>query len=220
MRFAIIFIFCFPALVLQAQVRDTLRLAPDTSGVTAVSDTAQQAEKPGLVKRFFSKDYPNPKKAVILSFIFPGAGQAYNKKWWKLPIVYGALGGVLYVELNNLGEYRRLRDNYKLLVDGDNTTNPTESPYIYLDATSMKQYRDQWRRYVEQSSLVLGLAYILTATEAFVDAHLSRFDVSDDLSLRLSPKAQPLPGLGISIGIGVTLQFGRPRTRLPLAASP
>ena len=199
--------------VLSAQKPDSLARRLDTTAVAAASDTQAVVRKPGFIGRFFSKDYPNPRKAAFLSLALPGAGQAYNRHWWKMPIVYAVFGGPMYLELDNLGEYHRLRDNYKLLVDGDDKTNPTEAPYIYLDATSMKQYRDQWRKYVEQSSLALGLAYVLTATEAFVDAHLSRFDVSDDLTLRISPKAQALPGSGVAFGMGVALQFGSVRNK-------
>ncbi|MCB9315970.1 MAG: hypothetical protein H6574_03385 [Lewinellaceae bacterium] len=183
---------------------DTLAPGPDTTGAPAT------VKKNGFVRRIFTKDYPNPKTAVFLSLALPGAGQAYNKRWWKLPIVYGVLGGITYFEIDNIREYKRLRDNYKWVVDGDPNTNPTESPYDQLDATSLKQYRDQWRRYVEQTSLFLGLAYILTATEAFVDAHLRRFDVSDDLSFRVQPKLQASPTGQPVFGLGLALQFGKP----------
>lgn len=187
---------------------------PVTPAADTVPSSIAPAEKPdGFLRRVFTKDYPNPKTALLLSFAFPGAGQAYNRKWWKIPIVYAVLGGLVYVEIDNIQEYRRLRDNYKLLVDGDDNTNPTEEPYSLIDATSMKQYRDQWRRYVEQSTVALGLAYILTATEAYVNAHLSQFDVSDDLSLRLQPRFQANPGTGITFGLGATLQFGGSRAK-------
>ena len=191
-------------------VRDTLAPLLDTVALQAASATTAPVKRPGLVKRIWAKDYPNPRTAAFLSLALPGAGQAYNKHWWKIPIVYVVLGGLTYVEIDNVSEYRRLRDNYKILVDGDPNTNPTEAPYNQLDATSMKQYRDQWRRYVEQSSLALGLAYILTATEAFVGAHLSRFDVSDDLSFKLQPKLQASPDTGPVLGIGLSVRLGKP----------
>lgn len=126
-----------------------------------------------------------------------------------MPIVYAVLGGVTYFEIDNIREYHRLRDNYKLLVDGDPNTNPTEAPYNQIDAIAMKQYRDQWKRYVEQTSLVLGLAYVLTATEAFVGAHLARFDVSDDLSFKVQPKFQVSPYSSPVLGLGLTFQLGK-----------
>ncbi|MBK8425353.1 MAG: hypothetical protein IPL27_04935 [Lewinellaceae bacterium] len=180
----------------------TAMAAADSGGVVPI-------ERSGFIRRFFTDKYPNPRKAAFLSLALPGAGQAYNKSWWKLPIVYGALGGMVWFEVDNVKQFRKLRDNYKLLVDGDDNTNPTEAPYDRIDATSMKKYRDQWRRYVEQTSLALGLVYLLTAADAFVDAHLHSFDVSDDLSLRVVPKAQTVPMGGPVFGVGIQLGLGR-----------
>ncbi len=206
MRTLILFFCLFQATATFAQQPDTLVPAPDTVPVAVAP-----AAKSGFVRRILTKDYPNPKTALLLSFALPGAGQAYNRKWWKLPIVYATLGGLTYLEISNIRQYRLLRDNYKWLVDGDPNTNPTEAPYTSLDATSMRQYRDQWRRYVEQSSLVLGLAYVLTATEAYVNAHLSHFDVSDDLTMQVKPSVQSFSGNSLAFGMGVALQFGGSR---------
>jgi hypothetical protein len=181
---------------------------PDSTS-TALADTLPVEHRAGFVRRFFTSKYPNPRKAAFLSLALPGAGQAYNKSWWKIPIVYGALGGMTWVEVQNVNQYRKLRDNYKLLVDGDDNTNPTEAPYNQIDATSMKAYRDQWRKYVEQTSLGLGLVYLLAAADAFVDAHLKSFDVSDDLTFRVTPRAQSMPIGGPTFGIGFQLALGR-----------
>ena len=210
-----VFYFCFfLGAFLNAQTPDTLAPVLDTAAYTAASKTGASVRKPGFIRRIFTKDYPNPRTAAYLSLALPGAGQAYNKRWWKLPFVYGALGAVTYFEIRNYRQYAELRDNYKWVVDDDDNTNPTEEPYIFMDATSLKSYRDTWKRYFEQTSLVLGLAYVLTATEAFVDAHLSRFDVSDDLSFRVRPAAETVPwGSGMAFGVGVSLQFGTARTR-------
>ena len=208
-------VFCFYfflTALLNAQKPDTLAPVLDTAAITAASNAG--VRKDGFIRRIFTKDYPNPRTAAYLSLALPGAGQAYNKRWWKLPIVYGALGAATYFEIRNYRQYAELRDNYKWVVDEDDNTNPTEEPYIFMDATSLKSYRDTWKRYFEQTSLVLGLAYVLTATEAFVDAHLSRFDVSDDLSFRVQPAAETVPwGSGMAFGIGVTLQFGTRQSR-------
>ena len=186
-------------LIKNGEIADSTRVLP--------ADTAS-SRRPSFVRRFFSKDYPNPRKAALFSAIIPGAGQVYNKRWWKLPIVYGALGTALYFEIDNIKQYRELRDNYRWLVDEDPNTNPTEEPYTLIDATTMKGYRDQWRRYVEFSSITLGLAYLLQVTDAFVDAHLRSFDVSDDLSLHFQPKIDASSGLGATFGAGLSLQIG------------
>jgi hypothetical protein len=201
-------VLCTHLLHAQEPARPVVLLPDSTAMAPSDTGTTQQA-RDGFVRRFFTSKYPNPRKAAFLSLALPGAGQAYNKSWWKIPIVYGAIGGVTWVEVDNVKQYRKLRDNYKLLVDGDDNTNPTESPYDRIDATTMKKYRDQWRKYVEQTSLVLGLVYLLGAADAFVDAHLHSFDVSDDLSLRVVPKAQSTPMGGPVFGVGIQLALGR-----------
>ncbi|HNM24943.1 MAG TPA: DUF5683 domain-containing protein [Saprospiraceae bacterium] len=185
----------------------------DTAGTTILlPDTILPAgtHKQGFVGRFFTKKYPDPRKAALLSVVLPGAGQMYNRKWWKLPIVYAGLGGLTWLEIRNANNYREARDNYKWLVDGDPNTNVIPD-YEGVDATSLKNYRDVLRRYLEQSSLILGLAYLLTATDAYVDAHLSRFDVSEDLSMKVIPSTQSTYGMGLAFGVGVQLEFGGPK---------
>lgn len=200
---------------LQAQTRDTLpplQVPPNdtvrllgAADTLAVADTMLPPAEPRTwVGKFFKKDYPNPKKALFLSLALPGAGQIYNRKWWKVPLVYGALGGLGYVEYNNLTEYRRWRDNYVRKVDDDLTNDPTETPFNRLDATTLRTNRDIARRNLELSSLLLGLGYLLNAADAFVDAHLLRFDMSDDLSVRPQPQMTPL---GPAVGIAWTIHF-------------
>lgn len=213
MKYRVLLLFsclllCVPLLHAQEPAAPVIVL-PDSTALAATDTGMVQTKREGFVHRFFTDKYPNPRKAAFLSLALPGAGQAYNKRWWKIPIVYGALAGVTYVEINNVKQYRKLRDNYKLLVDGDDNTNPTEAPYDRIDATSMKKYRDQWRKYVEQTSLALGLVYLLAAADAFVDAHLHSFDVSDDLTLRVVPKAQTLPMGGPVFGVGVQFALSR-----------
>lgn len=195
----------------KAQEPDSSLLVFPDSIMVVQRDSMAPASKQRFVKRFWSKDYPNPRRAALLAFVLPGAGQVYNKKWWKVPIVYVGLGTVLYFEIDNIRQYRALRDNYKWLVDDDPDTNPTEPPYNRLDANSLRNYRDQWRRYVEINSILLGVAYLMQVTDAYVDAHLHSFDVSENLSLRFRPKMETTYGLGATFGAGVSLQFGRSR---------
>jgi len=192
---------------LRAQSPETL-LIPGDSTVVAAPDSGMVRQK--WLRRFFTKGYPNPRKAVLFAII-PGGGQIYNKKFWKLPIVYAALGGMLYWNIDNIKQHRALVYNYRLLKDGDPDTNPTESPYDRISETSMKSYRDQFQRYVELTSLGLGLVYLLSITDAFVDAHLHSFDVSEDLSLRLKPSLQSGMGGAPCLGIGVQLRLNRPQ---------
>jgi len=154
----------------------------------------------------FKSDYINPKKAAILSFALPGAGQAYNKRWWKLPLVYGAIGGMVYAIDFNQGLYRRFRDALKLQL----ADQPHEFTGTGIDsANALRSLRDEYDRNTQLSYIGSVLLYGVIAVEAFVDAHLIDFNIDDDLSLRVQPSIQPLPselGLG-SAGIAVVVQF-------------
>jgi hypothetical protein len=184
---------------------------PDTSGAgpdsTLVATADSTQKRSNFAVRFIRKDYPNPRKALLFSLIVPGAGQAYNRKWWKIPLVYGVLGGMGYLEYQNIQEFRLYRDSYKALVDEDPNTVVTNPRLILQDRTTMRANREIARKNLEQSSLWLGLAYILSITDAFVDAHLYSFDVSDDLSLKFCPKTQATPGLGLTFGVGIQVGF-------------
>lgn len=176
-----------------------------------VADSVK-ARRGNFVTRFFTKNYPNPRTAFLMSLVLPGAGQAYNRKWWKIPIVYAALGGFTYLEINNLTFYRGLRDSYKAKVDDLPETNPLPE-YAAADAATLRRFRDLARRQLELSSILLGVAYLLSATNAYVDAHLSRFDVGDDLTLRLRLQetgAAPAFGLGLTYHINGRATPSRP----------
>jgi Family of unknown function (DUF5683) len=199
-----------------AQTPDSLAQAKADSLFPALPDSFLIVKKKGFIRRFLTDGYPNPRKAAFMSLAVPGLGQAYNKKWWKLPIVYGAIGTAVYFEIQNIRQYRGLRDNYILLVDDNPNTNPTELPYTQItSAESMRRYRDQWKRYVEQTSLAVGFIYLLNAADAFVDAHLSRFDVDDDLSFRLQPKIESIAGFGPVFGLGIQIPLSKTAVARP-----
>lgn len=185
-----------------------------TEAIPVDTATLVKAKKTGFARRVFTKNYPNPRTAALLSFILPGAGQAYNKKWWKIPIVWGTLGGIAYGTFDTQKTYRDLRDAYKVIVNG----GTPEAPYDGFDATRLRVYRDTWRGYTEKWYLALGVSYLLAVTDAFVDAHLTRFDVSDDLSLRLKPSFETSSGLPV-FGLGISLSFSRTNVVYPRSFS-
>lgn len=127
----------------------------------------------------------SPKKAVILSAIVPGAGQIYNRKYWKAPIAWAGIGAGVYFLQENTREYRRYRDAYIALVDDDPTTvdefNGQYSAQAVLNVT------DTYRRWRDLSYIAIGAVYVLNLIDATVDAHFVRFDVGNDLSMRLGP---------------------------------
>lgn len=202
----LIFVFQLLAFVGFAQKPDSAAVAlsaisPDSSLVKTDSSAKASFSRRAWrgATNFIRKDYPNPRKAMFMSLILPGAGQAYNRAWWKLPLVYGGLGGMIWLENNNLQAYRTLKSAYFNKVND----LPVASPYDQLDATSLKFRRDEARKNLELSSVLLGLSYLLVTAEAFVDAHLNQFDVSDDLSLEFKPVSLPNNGIGLAVCVNL-----------------
>ncbi len=191
--------------IASAQQTDSLRT---TLVDTAQVDSVMPPQKFGKIKHYFNKDYPNPRKAALFSAIIPGAGQVYNRRWWKLPLVYGAIAGMTAWTVGTARIYFDLRDNYKWLVDKDPNTNPTEEPYVRFDGPQLQAYRDEYRKKTERLYVLSSLTYLLIVADAFVDAHLKQFDVSEDLSLRFVPDTKSVLGLGLTFGVGVQLKFG------------
>ncbi|WP_422105207.1 DUF5683 domain-containing protein [Winogradskyella sp.] len=126
-----------------------------------------------------------PSKAAFYSAIFPGAGQAYNKKYWKIPIVWGAIGTGVYFYLRNDRQFDRYRDAYKRRLAGftdDEFSDENGNPLISDDGLIRAQ--QQFRRNKEISLLVTIGLYALNIIDANVDAHLLQFNVDENLSLR------------------------------------
>lgn len=162
----------------------------------------------------------SPHKAAVRSAIIPGWGQAYNKKYWKLPIVYGALGTTAAIFFYNLNTYKDLRFAYKakyqaaLPVQSANYPNPPfrdstnyfkiKPQYINIDIESLRFNRDDFRRNVDYSVLVFVVFWGLNVVDAAVDAHLKSFDVSPDLSFHLKAGHSNLAGTN---GISLVLAF-------------
>lgn len=133
----------------------------------------------------------SPKKAVLYSAILPGLGQAYNKKYWKIPVVY-AVGGLMgYFIIDNNRQYKLYKNAYALRLDGDDlTTDEFADTYSDEDIRLLKNY---YRRNRDLSYIVAGMVYVLNIVDASVDAHLFYFNVSDDLSLKILPAINPIP---------------------------
>lgn len=132
------------------------------------------------------------KKATTLSTIFPGAGQVFNKSYWRVPIVLGGLASTIYtIDWNNRG-YQRFKTAYALRVDYDN--NPDKYPGGAADefrgaysATFLKNLKDSYRRNRDLCIILTAGVYLLQILDAHVDAHLQDYDISDDLSMNLEP---------------------------------
>lgn len=135
----------------------------------------------------------NPKVATWLGFV-PGLGQVYNKKFWKLPIVYAGFAVTGYFGISNRNEYREFADAYtcKINEDPDDPTTTCEDPLAQkYTASALKSNRDYYRRNMELSFVIMGIWYILQILDATVDAHLYNWEVDENLSVRVQPVFSP-----------------------------
>ncbi|MCU7552432.1 DUF5683 domain-containing protein [Chitinophagaceae bacterium LB-8] len=178
----------------------------DTLGRPIVTDSLSKVAKPVKDRKEDSiAKVPPPRKAIIRSAIIPGWGQIYNKKYWKAPIVWGALGISGSIFYTNLQYYRDTRDAYKvkynIRVNNDSTGyNEIPDELKQYSEESLRYNRDQYRRYVDYSALVFILLWGLNVVDAAVDAHLKSFDVSPDLSMQIKPGYSNMAGTkGVSL---------------------
>ena len=176
------------------------------------------------VKRDWSTWRPSPKRAMWLAIVVPGAGQIYNRKYWKLPIFYGGFLGCYYAMRWNNMMYRDYSQGYIDLNDG-NLETQSYNQFMHLGMTideskpadvqrfsnKFKKRKDYYRRYRDMSAFILIGVYALSVIDAYVDASLSEFDISNDLSLRVSPSvinngvnSNPLQG---AVGVNCSLTF-------------
>lgn len=128
----------------------------------------------------------SPKTATLLSLAVPGLGQCYNKKYWKVPIIYGGFAGLTYGVIFNQSEYSRFKSAYAFRVDDDPTT-VDEFDGTVSDAELLNNV-DFYRRNRDLCYIGMGLLYVMNLIDAAVDAHLYDFDVSDNLSMRVQPE--------------------------------
>lgn len=177
---SVILLFTFFGLSSTAQT-DSLRITTDTAsvratgGIRAAGDSlAVQKKKNAEVKEQDMVQDHSARKAMIFSMVLPGLGQAYNRKFYKIPVVYGLLGGVGYWIHYNTQGYRLASANY--------TADPSSYNERYLRA---------WRRNLELSYIAMAGAYGLQILDAYVDANLFYWDVNSDLSVRIEPVVDP-----------------------------
>ena len=130
----------------------------------------------------------NPKIAAFRSAVLPGWGQAYNKKYWKIPIIYGALGTTAAVFVYNLKTYKALKQAYIYLSDTIPSNDALIDPdFVNLSPESIRSYRTSFRQNVDYSVLFFVLFWGLNVVDATVDGHLKSFDVSNDITLKVKP---------------------------------
>jgi hypothetical protein len=197
----------------------------DTSFVSVSGGT------PVRVKKWKSKEdvFHSPRKAALYSAVLPGLGQIYNRKYWKVPIVYAGYGTLGYFVYFNSTHYVTYRDAYIDFTD----ENPGTTSYfnIISDAIDpstydkelyperynqsdydwmkqqLKDYMDFYKRNRDLSLIGIAGWYILTILDSVVDAQLFHFDIDPDLSLRVIPAVRPMPGMQPAGGITCSITF-------------
>lgn len=211
-RFILVFfvaIFLLPSALLYGQ-SDTL----------IISDSV-------LVHKGKTKRIVDPVKATMLAAAFPGMGQVYNRKAWKIPVVYAGFAAVGYFIINNSTNHSKYLDGYRDLTDDIPETNsytfrdfgaPPEEFDRALESSSFNPQTEDWvktqlingvdyyRRYRDLSYVGVALWYLITILDANVDANLADYDISEDLSVTVEPV--PIGTLyGSTIGVGVRVTF-------------
>lgn len=138
-----------------------------------------------------AKKEHSAKKAAIMSAILPGAGQMYNGKWWKVPIIYAGFGGVGYLAYDNYSNYKTFLTAYKIKTGNlEEGTTPTEYEVQLSEsyqASQLQSYKESYRRDFELYCIIAAAWYGLNIVDAIVDGHLYTYDIGDDLSFTIDP---------------------------------
>ena len=175
---------------------ESLRLE-DSITIDSASLSKALAPKALRKKRNWATWRPDTKRAMWLALVLPGAGQIYNRKYWKLTIIYGGFVGCAYAMSWNHQMYHDYSQAYLDIMDDDPNTQ-SYNQFLHLgaqiDASNIERYKeifrkrkDRYRRWRDMSMFVMIGVYAFSVIDAYVDASLSEFDISDDLSLRVEP---------------------------------
>lgn len=169
---------------------------PDTIKV----DSAD-AQRKGLFDKENQKTFKvifsgKPAKAALFSLIIPGGGQIYNKKYWKLPIVWGAVGYYGYVAVLSRNEYKKIDEIYRCALRGGNCSYKN-----YTNPDAIRAYRDEARNKSDRNWVTFSAIYLIQMIEAYVDRHLIDFDLNENLAFKTSINYN-YSGIGLSYSIG------------------
>ena len=223
-----------------AEPCDSVKTTALNDTILQVDDSLFQIEKGSLIdtisfslvdtlpvkkqKRDWKTWRPTPKKALWLAIVIPGAGQIYNRKYWKLPIVYGGFVGCAYAMRWNNMMYKDYSQAYIDLTDDDPNTKSYERFQQFsnrITDANIKRYQElfknrknRFRRWRDLSFFVMCGVYAISIIDAYVDASLSEFDISDDLTMRVAPTiinnknvAEHNPLKSTAIGLQCSLFF-------------
>ena len=184
--------------------------SPDLKEQPVPTDSLQKAIDP---KRWV----PNPTKATWLALVIPGGGQIYNRKYWKLPIFYGGFAGCAYALTWNSKMYKDYSAAYKDAVNGNfNSSTITDllpPNYNYTESQlteTLRKRKDTFRRYRDLSIFAFIGVYLLSVVDAYVDAELSKFDITPDLSMKVEPaiiNSQMTGSSNKNVGVQCSFRF-------------
>lgn len=198
--FVVLFLFIHVAVF--AQKDTTATIAPGIVLKGKVIDNSKDSTK-NQAKKY------NPNKAVIRSAVLPGWGQITNKKYWKLPLVYGAIGITTGIFIHNIKQYKEAKEAYILAADGDASNDYLiKQPYYSVkdQPERIRNFRNEVRQNVDYSALFILVFWGLNVADAAVDAHLKTFDVSDDLGVEIKAGYSPLAQTN---GISLVMHIGK-----------
>ena len=199
--------------------------APEDSGISEISGKSELSGEPGKPKasgRDWSTWHPDPQRALWLALVIPGGGQIYNRKYWKLPIVYGGFLGCIYAMTWNNTMYKDYSQAYLDIMDNDPGT-ASYNKFLHLGRQITKENedrykdlfkkrKDKYRRWRDLSFFVMLGIYAFSVIDAYVDAELSQFDISKDLSLKVTPTVinngqSQNPLYANSLGVNCSINF-------------
>jgi hypothetical protein len=171
--------------------------------VSAQTDSASTSPKPAM-EDTIKKAIHSPKKAAIYSAILPGAGQVYNKKYWKLGVLAAGAGGLAFAVHTNQSRYTLYKSE---LIKRQQNQGGYDAELDQYTDSNLQELQNYYRRFRDLSLIGVVFLYALNILDAAVDAHLMDFDISTDLSLQLRPQpvfssisSVPFPGLGLTFG--------------------
>jgi len=191
--FVIVFSLIVPGVLLAQASQDSL----------TIEETPKKVKKGSI----FSG---RPGKSMLMSLVVPGAGQIYNKSYLRVPFVWGAIGGVGYLMINNTRQYNCLRDAYIHRIDGTPYVPPSSCTRelrknipLITDPARIRILRDQVNTDRQVAIVGFALVWLLNGVDAFVDAHLKDFDIDEDLSIEIGTRFEDDPYAPMRMGVYV-----------------
>lgn len=175
----------------------------DTIPTGNLADTLVQDNRPVETIESYAKRY-DPRKALFYSAVLPGMGQAYNRKYWKIPLVYGGFGFLIYVDAFYQSEYLKYREQLFGIINDPNSGGVSPEG---LTEDQLRTLVNQSRRERDFFLIITGFWYILQMVDAHIDAHLKEFDLNPKLQVRIEPMMENSMQLGRSTGIALKLRF-------------